>query len=84
MKIEVVEKPSRLGKSNIHWLNCLEQYHRLGVTESLRITGLNKTDIGALRQQAYREQKARSFVRIENGEPVLYLHKPRKECRDKC
>jgi len=75
MNIELIPKPARLSKSNSNWLRCREQFLRLKDEECLKITGLNAAEMLPLRQQAYREEKARSFVRIEDGKPALYLYK---------
>ena len=75
MKVEVVKKPSKLSKSNPNWLQISEELNALKPDECLKITGLTNKEIGSLRQQAYREAKARTFTRTEANEPVVYLYK---------
>ncbi len=75
MKVEVVKRPTRLSKSNSNWLQVVDKFHILEPSEVLRITGLSPKESNALRQQAYREDRARCFVRIENGKQVLYLYR---------
>ena len=75
MEIEVVKRPSRLSKSNTNWLQIVRKFEALQSDECLRITGLSKTEIGALRQQAYREVRARTFVRIDGNKSILFLYK---------
>lgn len=75
MKVEIVEKPSRLSKSNSKWLEISGKFHALSPEECLRITDLSKQELNAVRQQAYREVSARSFQRVESGKNVLYLYK---------
>ena len=75
MKVEVVKRPTKLSKSNSNWLEIAERFNALGMGNCLKVTGLTKTEIGSLRQQAYREAGARSFIRTEANDLVLYLYK---------
>lgn len=78
MKVEVVKKPVRLSKSNACWLQIQEQFFSLKDDECLKIKELGTREINSLRQQAYREEGARCFVRKENSKLVLYLYKRNK------
>ena len=75
MKSKIVESPKRKSASNRHWLKIAEQFENLSPGKCIQVTGLTSEEINALRQQARREKGARSFQRIEKGEPVLYLYK---------
>lgn len=75
MKSEIVESPKRKSRSNPHWLAIIEQFNKLTPGHCVRVTELTTGEINALRQQAKREVQARSFQRIEDGKPVLYLYK---------
>ena len=75
MKVEVVNKPNHLGKSNKHWLEVQGEFNALKEGECLRITDLTEQETNAVRQQAYRETMARSFQRREHDKPVLYLYR---------
>lgn len=75
MKVEVVNKPNHLGKSNEYWLEVQDEFNALKEGECLRIVDLTEREAKAVRQQAYRETKARSFQRREHGKSVLYLYR---------
>lgn len=75
MKVEIVNKPSHLGKSNAYWLEIKARFDILNNGQCLRVSGISKRETGAIRMQAYREVKARSFQRVESGQLALYLYK---------
>lgn len=75
MKVETVKKPERLSKSNAHWLEIKDRFLALNQDNCLRITELTDREIKALRQYAYRDARAMTFLRTEGEELVLYLYK---------
>jgi len=75
MKSEVVEIPKRRTCSNPHWLIIEKRFNDLPPGKCVRVTELSQTEINALRLYAGRIARARSFQRVETGQPVLYLYK---------